>query len=78
MEGNWNHIKNLGGSVVKIQCLYHKGNGFNPSQGAYIPHAAWQKKKEKKISDNFMSQEITYKGKRNVKNTCNGVWPIYN
>lgn len=32
--------------------------------------------KKKKNSDNFMPQEITYKGKRNVKNTS--IWRLNN
>ena len=48
------------GSILVRELIFHMLRGKK------------KKKKEKNFSDNFMSQEITYKEKRNVKNTSNG------
>lgn len=66
---------------------YQESWWFSGQDSVLLTHGKWvqswsgslystccvaKKKEEKKFSDNFMSQEITYKEKRNVKNTSNG------
>ena len=53
------------GSILVRELIFHMLHGKKK-----------EKKKKKKISDNFMSQEIPYKGKRNVKNRS--IWRLNN